>query len=134
MGNKLDKQYTDLLKSILDYQIEKIIREGTTYEFEIIDSPSVSVDGEHVLAYTHTISRIKEHQLTSKFNSIREEFASRDECESVDFILTSMEYILTFLEEHVGRRLFIMSDSFNSGPDVLVGTFMGRKTIRTIII
>jgi len=72
--------------------------------------------------------------LTSKFNSIREEFASRDECESVDFILTSMEYILTFLEEHVGRRLFIMSDSFNSGPDVLVGTFMRRKTIRTIII
>jgi hypothetical protein len=132
--NKLDKQYTDLLQDILDYQIEKIIREGTTYEFELIDSPSVSVDGEDFLSYTHTISRIKEHQLTLKFNSIREEFASRDEYEMVDLILTSMEYILTFLEENVGRRLFITSVSFNSGPDVLVGKFMRRKTIRTIII
>jgi len=132
--NKLDKQYTDLLQDILNYQIEKIIRGGTTYEFQIIDSPSVSVDGKHFLTYTHTIYRIKEHQLTSKFNSIREEFASRDEYEMVDLILTSMEYILTFLEENVGRRIFITSDSFNSSPDVLVGTFMRRKTIRTIII
>ena len=132
--NNIDKQYQKLLQDILDYQIEKIIRGETTYEFEIIDSPSVSVNGEHVLAYTHTISRIKEHQLTSKFNSIREEFENRDEYEMVDLILTSMEYILTFLEENVGRRLFITSDSFNSGPDVLVGTFMRRKTIRTIII
>jgi hypothetical protein len=118
------------LKEILDYQIEKIIREGTTYMFEIIDSPKVSVDGEHFLAYTHTISRIKEHQLTSKFNSIREEFASRHEYESVDVILTSMEFILTFLEEHKENRVFIMSDPGTNS----VGPFMRSKTIRAIVI
>jgi hypothetical protein len=118
------------LKEILDYQIEKIIREGTTYMFEIIDSPKVSVDGEHFLAYTHTISRIKEHQLTSKFNSIREEFASRHEYESVDVILTSMEFILTFLEEHKENRVFIMLDSGTNS----VGPFMRSKTIRAIVI
>lgn len=132
--NPLDKQYTDLLQDILDYQIEKIIREGTTYEFEIIDSPSVSVDGKHFLARTRTINSVKEHQLTSKFNSIREELMNRYEYETIDFRLTVMEYILTFLEENVGRRIFITSVSFNSGPDVLVGKFMRRKTIRTIII
>jgi len=118
------------LKEILDYQIEKIIREGTTYMFEIIDSPKVSVDGEHFLAYTHTISRIKEHQLTSKFNYIREEFASRHEYESVDVILTSMEFILTFLEEHKENRVFIMLDSGTNS----VGPFMRSKTIRAIVI
>ena len=122
------------LKEILDYQIEKIIREGTTYMFEIIDSPKVSVDGEHFLAYTHTISRIKEHQLTSKFNSIREELMNQDKYEEIDFILTSMEFILTFLEEHKENRIFIMSESFNSGPNTLMGTFIRSKTIRAIAI
>ena len=122
------------IKEILDYQIEKIIREGTTYEFEIIDSPSVSVDGKHFLARTRTINSVKEHQLTSKFNSIREELMDQDEYERVDFILTSMEYILTFLEEHKENRIFIMSESFNSGADTLVGTFMRSKTVRAIVI
>jgi len=119
------------LKEILDYQIEKIIREGTTYEFEIIDSPSVLIDGKSFLVYTHTIYRIKEHQLTSKFNSIREEFVNRDEYETVDFILTSMEFILSFLEEHKGKRIFIMGDSFNSGPSPF---FVRTKTIRSIVV
>ena len=122
------------LNEILDYQIEKIIREGTTYEFEIIDSPSVLIDGKHFLAYTNTVYRIKEHQLTSKFNSIREELMNQDEYEMVDFILTAMEYILTFLEEHKGKRIFIMGESFNSGPNTLVGTFMRSKNIRAIVI
>ena len=132
--NRLDKQYTELLENILDYQIEKIIREGTTYEFEIIDSPSVSVDGKHFLARTRTINSVKEHQLTSKFNSIREELMNRYEYETIDFRLTVMEYILTFLEEHKENRIFIMSESFNSGADTLVGTFMRSKTIRAIVI
>jgi hypothetical protein len=119
------------LKEIFDYQIEKIIREGTTYEFEIIDSPSVLIDGKSFLVYTHTIYRIKEHQLTSKFNSIREEFVNRDEYETVDFILTSMEFILSFLEEHKGKRIFIMGDSFNSGPSPF---FVRTKTIRSIVV
>lgn len=119
------------LKEILDYQIEKLIREGTTYEFEIIDSPSVLIDGKSFLVYTHTIYRIKEHQLTSKFNSIREEFVNRDEYETVDFILTSMEFILSFLEEHKGKRIFIMGDSFNSGPSPF---FVRTKTIRSIVV
>jgi len=122
------------IKEILDYQIEKIIREGTTYEFEIIDSPSVSVDGKHFLARTRTINSVKEHQLTSKFNSIREELMNRYEYETIDFRLTVMEYILTFLEEHKENRIFIMSESFNSGADTLVGTFMRSKTIRAIVI
>jgi len=122
------------IKEILEYQIEKIIREGTTYEFEIIDSPSVSVDGKHFLARTRTINSVKEHQLTSKFNSIREELMNRYEYETIDFRLTVMEYILTFLEEHKENRIFIMSESFNSGADTLVGTFMRSKTIRAIVI
>jgi hypothetical protein len=122
------------LKEILDYQIEKIIREGTTYEFEIIDSPSITIDGKHFLAYTSTVHRIREHQLTSKFNSIREEFMSQYEYEMVDSILTSMEFILSFLEEHKGKRIFIMGDSFNSGPTNTNGIFMRNKTIRAIMI
>jgi hypothetical protein len=119
------------LKEILDYQIETIIRKGTTYEFQIIDSPSIIIDGKSFLAYTHTIHRIREHQLTSKFNSIREEFVSRDEYETVDFILTSMEFILSFLEEHKGKRIFIMGESFNSGPNPF---FVRTKTIRAIVV
>jgi len=122
------------IKEILEYQIEKIIREGTTYEFEIIDSPSVSINGEHFLARSCTIYRIKEHQLTSKFNSIREELRNRYDYETIDFTLKVIEYILTFLEEHKENRIFIMSESFNSGPDTIVGTFMGSKTIRAISI
>jgi len=122
------------IKEILEYQIEKIIREGTTYEFEIIDSPSVSINGEHFLARRCTIYRIKEHQLTSKFNSIREELRNRYDYETIDFTLNVIEYILTFLEEHKENRIFIMSESFNSGPDTIVGTFMGSKTIRAISI
>jgi hypothetical protein len=122
------------LKEILDYQIEKIIREGTTYEFEIIDSPSITIDGKHFLAYTSTVHRIREHQLTLKFNSIREEFMSQYEYEMVDSILTAMEFILSFLEEHKGNRIFIMGDSFNSGPTNTNGIFMRNKTIRAIVI
>jgi hypothetical protein len=118
------------LKEILDYQIETIIRKWTTYEFQIIDSPSIIIDGKSFLAYTHTIYRIREHQLTSKFNSIREEFESRDEYEMVDLILTSMEFILSFLEEHKGKEVFIMADS-GSNP---VGPFMRNKTIRVIVV
>jgi hypothetical protein len=119
------------LQEILDYQIETIIRNGTTYEFEIIDSPSVLIDGKSFLVYTHTIYRIKEHQLTSKFNSIREEFVNRDEYETVNFMLTSMEFILSFLEEHKGERIFIMGESFNSGPNPF---FVRTKTIRAIVV
>ena len=124
------------LNEILEYQIEKIIREGTTYEFEIIDSPSITVDGKHFLAYTSTVYRIREHQLTSKFNSIREEFMNRSDSqyEMVDYSLTAMEFILSFLEEHKGKRIFIMGDSFNSGPTNTNGTFMRNKTIRAIVI
>jgi len=118
------------LKEILDYQIETIIRKGTTYEFQIIDSPSIIIDGKSFLAYTHTIHRIREHQLTSKFNSIREEFENRDEYEMVDLILTSMEFILSFLEEHKGERVFIMADSGSNQ----VGPFMRSKTIRVIVV
>jgi len=118
------------LKEILDYQIETIIKNGTTYEFQIIDSPSIIIDGKSFLAYTHTIHRIREHQLTSKFNSIREEFENRDEYEMVDLILTSMEFILSFLEEHKGERVFIMADSGSNQ----VGPFMRSKTIRVIVV
>jgi hypothetical protein len=119
------------IKEILDYQIETIIRKGTTYEFQIIDSPSIIIDGKSFLAYTNTVYRIKEHQLTSKFNSIREEFESRDEYETVNFILTAMEFILTFLEEHKENRIFIMGESFNSGPTPF---FVRTKTIRAIVV
>lgn len=130
------------LKEILDYQIEKIIRQGTTYEFEIIDLPFIIIDGESFLANTNTVYGIREHQLTSKFNSIREEFISRYEYEMVDFILTAMEFILSFLEEHKGKSIFIMGESFNSGPTELFnseptninGTFMKNKTIKAIVI
>ena len=123
------------LQEILDYQIEKIIREGTTYEFEIIDSPSVLIDGKHFLAYTNTVHRIKEHQLTSKFNSIREELMNQDEYEEIDFILTTMEFILTFLEEHKENRILIMSESFYSGPTPTPeGMRMRSKQIRAIVI
>ena len=121
------------LQEILDYQIETIIRNGTTYEFEIINSPSITVDGKHFLARTNTVYRIREHQLTSKFNSIREEFVNQYEYETVDSILTAMEFILTFLEEHKENRIFIMGESFNSGPTSF-GTLMGSKTIRAIVI
>ena len=118
------------LKEILDYQIETIIKNGTTYEFQIIDSPSIIIDGKSFLAYTHTIHRIREHQLTLKFNSIREEFENRNEYEMVDLILTSMEFILSFLEEHKGERVFIMADSGSNQ----VGPFMRSKTIRVIVV
>jgi hypothetical protein len=45
-----------------------------------------------------------------------------------------MEFILSFLEEHKGKRIFIMGDSFNSGPTNTNGTFMRNKTIRAIMI
>jgi hypothetical protein len=130
------------LKEILDYQIEKIIRQGTTYEFEIIDSPFIIIDGGSFSANTNTVYGIREHQLTSKFNSIREEFIIRYEYEMVDFILTAIEFILSFLEEHKGKRIFIMGESFNSGPTELFnlepsdinGTFVRNKTIRAILI
>jgi len=48
------------LNEILDYQIETIIRNGTTYEFEIIDSPSILIDGKDFLARTNTVYRIRE--------------------------------------------------------------------------
>jgi uncharacterized protein YheU (UPF0270 family) len=120
------------LKEILDYQIEKIIREGTTYEFEIIDSPSVLIDGKQFITRTNTVYKIIEHQLTSKFNSIRKELIDQDDFqyETVDFILTSMEFILSFLEEHKGKRIFIMGESFNSGPSPF---FVRTKTIRSIV-
>ena len=118
------------LKEILDYQIETIIKNGTTYEFQIIDSPSIIIDGKSFLAYTHTIHRIREHQLTSRFNSIREEFENRNEYEMVDLILTSMEFILSFLEEHKGKKVFVMGDSGSNQ----VGPFMRSKTIRVIVV
>jgi len=119
------------LNEILDYQIETIIRNGTTYEFEIIDSPSILIDGKDFLARTNTVYRIREHQLTPKFNSIREEFVNQYEYETVDSILTAMEFILTFLEEHKGKRIFIMGESFNSGPNPF---FVRTKTIRAIVV
>ena len=33
----------------------------------------------------------------------------------VDTILTAMEFILSFLEENKGKRIFIMGESFYSG-------------------
>ena len=91
------------LNEILEYQIETIIRRETTYEFEIIDSPLITIDGKQFIARTNTVFRIIEHQLTSKFNSIRKELIDRDDFqyEMVDTILTAMEFILSFLEEPV---------------------------------
>jgi len=120
------------LNEILEYQIETIIRRETTYEFEIIDSPLITIDGKQFIARTNTVSRIIEHQLTSKFNSIRKELIDQDDFqyEMVDTILTAMEFILSFLEEHKGKRIFIMGESFNSGPSPF---FVRTKTIRSIV-
>ena len=83
------------LNEILEYQIETIIRRDTTYEFEIIDSPLNIIDGKQFIVRTNTVFRIIEHQLTSKFNSIRKELIDRDDFqyEMVDTILTAMEFI-----------------------------------------
>ena len=125
------------LSEILEYQIEKIIRRDTTYEFEIIDSPSITIDGKQFIARTNTVFRIVEHQLTSKFNSIRKELIDQDDFqyEMVDTILKAMEFILSFLEEHKGKRIFIMGESFYSGPTPTPeGMRMRSKQIRAIVI
>ena len=125
------------LNEILEYQIETIIRRDTTYEFEIIDSPLITIDGKQFIARTNTVYRIIEHQLTSKFNSIRKELIDQDDFqyEMVDTILTAMEFILSFLEEHKGKRIFIMGESFYSGPTLTPeGMRMRSKQIRTIVI
>ena len=67
------------LNEILEYQIETIIRRETTYEFEIIDSPLITIDGKQFIVRTNTVSKIIEHQLTSKFNSIRKELVDQDD-------------------------------------------------------
>jgi hypothetical protein len=59
---------------------------------------------------------------------------SDSQYEMVDYSLTAMEFILSFLEEHKGKRIFIMGDSFNSGPTNTNGSFMRNKTIRAIVI
>ena len=121
------------LNEILEYQIEKIIRRDTTYEFEIIDSSLITIDGKQFIARTNAVFRIIEHQLTSKFNSIRKELIDRDDFqyEMVDTILTAMEFILSFLEEHKGKRVFIMGESFYSGQ---ITEGMRNKQIRAIVI
>ncbi len=121
------------LNEILEYQIETIIRRDTTYEFEIIDSPLITIDGKQYISRTNTVFRIIEHQLTSKFNSIRKELIDQDDFqyEMVDTVLTAMEFILSFLEEHKGKRIFIMGDSFYSGS---TPEGMRSKQIRNIII
>ena len=125
------------LNEILEYQIETIIRRDTTYEFEIIDSPLITIDGKQFIARTNTVFRIIEHQLTSKFNSIRKELIDQDDFqyEMVDTILTAMEFILSFIEEHKGKRIFIMGESFYSGPTPTPeGMRMRSKQIRNIVI
>ena len=121
------------LNEILEYQIETIIRRETTYEFEIIDSPLITIDGKQFIARTNTVFRIIEHQLTSKFNSIRKELIDQDDFqyEMVDTILTAMEFILSFLEVHQGNRIFIMGESFYSGQTT---EGMRSKQIRAIVI
>ena len=121
------------LNKILEYQIEIIIRRDTTYEFEIIDSPLITIDGKQFITRTNTVFRIIEHQLTSKFNSIRQELIDRDDFqyEMVDTILTAMEFILSFIEEHQGKMIFIMSESFYSGQ---ITEGMRSKQIRAIVI
>ena len=121
------------LNEILEYQIETIIRRETTYEFEIIDSPLIIIDGKQFIARTNTIYKIIDHQLTSKFNSIRKELIEQDDFqyEMVDTILTAMEFILSFLEEHKGKRIFIMGESFYSGQ---ITEGMRGKQIRAIVI
>ena len=123
------------LNEILEYQIETIIRRETTYEFEIIDSPLITIDGKQFIVRTNMVFRIIEHQLTSKFNSIRKELVDQDDFQykMVDTILTAMEFILSFLEEHKGKRIFIMGESFYSGStSIPVG--MRSKQIRAILI
>ena len=125
------------LNEILEYQIETIIRRETTYEFEIIDSSLIIIDGKQFIARTNTISRIIGHQLTSKFNSIRKELINKDDFqyEMVDIVLTAMEFILSFLEEHKGKKIFIMGESFYSGPTPTPeGMRMRSKQIRAIVI
>jgi len=121
------------LQEILEYQIEKIIRRDTTYEFEIIETSLSNIDGKQFIARTNTVSRIIEHQLTSKFNSIRKELIDQDDFqyEMVDTILTAMEFILSFLEEHKGKRIFIMGESFYSGHTT---EGIRSKQIRAIVI
>ena len=121
------------LNEILEYQIETIIRRDTTYEFEIIDSPLIIIDGKQFIARTNTVSRIIEHQLTSKFNSIRKELIDQDDFqyEMVGTILTAMEFILSFLEEHKGKRIFIMGESFYS---LQTTEGIRSKQIRAIVI
>ena len=121
------------LNEILEYQIEKIIRRDTTYEFEIIDSPLITIDGKQFIARTNTVFRIIEHQLTSKFNSIRKELIDQDDFqyEMVNTILTAMEFILSFLEEHRGKRIFIMGESFYFGQTT---EGIRSKQIRAIVI
>ena len=123
------------LNEILEYQIEKIIRRDTTYEFEIIDSPLITIDGKHFITRTNTVFRIIEHQLTSKFNLIRKELIDRDDFqyEMVDTILTAMEFILSFIEEHKGKRIFIMGESFYSGTTPTPEGMRGKQ-IRAIVI
>ena len=125
------------LNEILEYQIEKIIRRETTYEFEIIDSPLITIDGKQFIVRTNTVFRIIEHQLTSKFNSIRKELIDQDDFqyEMVDIVLTAMEFILSFLEEHKGKKIFIMGESFYSGPTPTPeGMRMRSKQISAIVI
>ena len=125
------------LNEILEYQIETIIRRDSTYEFEIIDSPLITIDGKQFIARTNTVFRIIEHQLTSKFNSIRKELIDQDDFqyEMVDTILKAMEFILSFLEEHKGKKIFIMGESFYSGPTPTPeGMRMRSKQIRAIVI
>ena len=121
------------LNEILEYQIETIIRRETTYEFEIINSPLITIDGKQFIARTNTVYKIIEHQLTSKFNSIRRELIEQDDFqyEMVDTILTAMEFILSFLEENKGKRIFIMGESFYSGSTT---EGMRGKQIRNISI
>ena len=120
------------LNEILEYQIETIIRRDTTYEFDIIDTSLSNIDGKQFIARTNTVSKIIEHQLTSKFNSIRKELIKQDDFqyEIVDMALTAMEFILSFLEEHKGKRVFIMGESFYSGST----QGMRSKQIRAIVI
>ena len=125
------------LNEILEYQIETIIRRETTYEFEIIDTSLKNIDGKQFIAKINTVFKIIEHQLTSKFNSIRKELINQDDFqyEMVDIVLTAMEFILSFLEEHKGKKIFIMGESFYSGPTPTPeGMRMRSKQIRAIVI
>ena len=125
------------LNEILEYQIETIIRRETTYEFEIIDTSLKNIDGKQFIAKINTVFKIIEHQLTSKFNSIRKELINQDDFqyEMVDIVLTAMEFILSFLEEHKGKKIFIMGESFYFGPTPTPeGMRMRSKQIRAIVI